>query len=327
MNKVLTIIIPVYNTEKYLSKCLESLVLTNQPERVEALIVIDGSPDNSIAIARQYEIKYPNVFRVIDKPNGGHGSCCNVGLQEAKGKYLRFLDSDDWFDPCFEQFVDYLSKSDSDVLASKQIDEYIEDNKSIEERFLIPYSYNVVYNIESIDIPSLLLFRFALARSTFKTELLKKFNIRFRERVAYDDVMLQCAGILGVRTIEFLDMPVYHYLLGRVGQTVNPQTLYKKYYDVGIHTVDLMNMYQQHENEMTSLEKKYFTTFIRQRFSIYCNLLIEAHTRREYKSRHKELYLLYKSCENFKKFDDFTYKFKRSIPQRILKIILKIKNN
>ena len=86
MKKILTIVVPVYNTEKYLSKCLDSLVIKDI-DSIEVLIIIDGSPDNSIEIAKQYHDKYPKTFTVIDKENGGHGSCCNIGLKVAKGKY------------------------------------------------------------------------------------------------------------------------------------------------------------------------------------------------------------------------------------------------
>ena len=80
MDKILTIVIPVFKTEQYLRKCLDSLIVENIADRIEVIIIIDGSPDNSISIAREYVELFPETFRLIDKENGGHGSCCNVGL-------------------------------------------------------------------------------------------------------------------------------------------------------------------------------------------------------------------------------------------------------
>lgn len=100
MNKLLSVVIPVYKVEKYIRQCLGSLILPDEAlmDKMEVLVVNDGTPDRSAIIAKEYEAKYPDVFHVIDKENGGHGSAFNVGLAQASGKYLRFLDSDDWFD-------------------------------------------------------------------------------------------------------------------------------------------------------------------------------------------------------------------------------------
>ena len=104
MEKLLTVVVPVYKVEKYINKCLDSLVVPDkQMERLEVLAVNDGTPDNSALMAKEYEKKYPQTFKVIDKENGGHGSAWNRGVAEATGKYIKFLDSDDWFDNTFHQ--------------------------------------------------------------------------------------------------------------------------------------------------------------------------------------------------------------------------------
>ena len=85
MSKVISIIIPTYNMEAYLDKCLTSLIIDGM-ERVEVVVVNDGSRDSSLAIAQSYAEKYPESFVVIDKPNGNYGSCINAGLYRATGK-------------------------------------------------------------------------------------------------------------------------------------------------------------------------------------------------------------------------------------------------
>ena len=96
--KILTVTIPSYNVEAYLEDCLESFVNSEVMDDIEVLIVNDGSSDNTAKIAQRYVDKYENTFRLINKENGGHGSTINTGVREAKGKYFKVVDGDDWVD-------------------------------------------------------------------------------------------------------------------------------------------------------------------------------------------------------------------------------------
>ena len=99
MEKLLTIVIPVYKVEAYINKCLDSLLIDPaMMEKMDVLIVNDGTPDNSAEMSREYVKRFSGVFRQIDKENGGHGSVWNLGVREAYGKYVKFLDSDDWLE-------------------------------------------------------------------------------------------------------------------------------------------------------------------------------------------------------------------------------------
>ena len=92
-DKLLSIVVPVYKVEQYINKCLDSLIINpDLMKKLEVIIVNDGTPDKSAEMSREYVKQYPDTFRQIDKENGGHGSAWNVGLMEAAGKYLRFLD-------------------------------------------------------------------------------------------------------------------------------------------------------------------------------------------------------------------------------------------
>ena len=96
MKKVLSVIIPVYNMEKYIRQCLESLMIKEVLDKIEILVVLDGSTDRSEEIAMEYAKAHPYSVRVISKPNGGHGSAINTGMDNAVGEYVKVLDSDDW---------------------------------------------------------------------------------------------------------------------------------------------------------------------------------------------------------------------------------------
>ena len=108
--KNLTIIVPDYNMEEYLAKCCESVVVAPElMERLEVLVVNDGSTDGTSEIAHVFERRYPGSFRVIDKQNGHYGSCVNRGLAEAKGEFVKLLDADDTYDKAeFERHLKFL---------------------------------------------------------------------------------------------------------------------------------------------------------------------------------------------------------------------------
>ena len=114
MKKLVSVIIPVYNVEAYIEKCVESL-LDQTYTNFEALIVDDGSPDSSILLAKQKVGNDPR-FRFFEKENGGQGTARNLALDNAKGDYVAFLDSDDYFDVNFLSImVDKITNDDADV--------------------------------------------------------------------------------------------------------------------------------------------------------------------------------------------------------------------
>ena len=126
MDKVLTVIVPVYNMEKYIRQCLESLVIGEVLDRIEVLVVLAGSKDGSAEIAYEFVEQYPDTFRIIYKANGGHGSAINTGLMMASGEYVKILDSDDWVErDVFCRLVDCLETEGTEPArqAGRKIDE------------------------------------------------------------------------------------------------------------------------------------------------------------------------------------------------------------
>ena len=129
--KVLTILVPVYNTEKYIRRCLASLLGPEVLESIEVLVINDGSKDHSSEIAREYVEKYPDTVVLVDKENGGHGSTINAGVERAKGKYFRVLDSDDWFNTVeFVEYVNRLQSEDADLVVTDYRKEHTYNSQS-----------------------------------------------------------------------------------------------------------------------------------------------------------------------------------------------------
>jgi glycosyltransferase involved in cell wall biosynthesis len=107
--KLLSFIIPSYNCEKYLDKCLTSMLHPELLERLEIIVVNDGSQDGTQAIAERYVNAYPATVRLINQENRGHGGALNAGCAAATGKYLKAIDADDWVETdSLPQFLSLL---------------------------------------------------------------------------------------------------------------------------------------------------------------------------------------------------------------------------
>lgn len=243
MDKIITIVVPVYKVEQYINKCLESLVVPHDlMEKLEVIVVNDGTPDNSAIMAKEFEIKYPQTFQVIDKENGGHGSAFNVGLKNATGKYVRFLDSDDWFDTQnFIKLINILETSDVDLILNPFNYYWVERN----EYELIPIKsveFGKIYNTNDYDFlhsgnrPNLTVFH----SSTYKTAPLKKNLPLFTEGVFYDDMALRVAPLSLSETFVAYDFPIYNYLFGRKDQTVTYENKIKHFPDLNKVCADII---------------------------------------------------------------------------------------
>ena len=226
MEKLLTIVIPAYNMEKYLHRCLDSIITEKVMDKVQVLVVNDGSKDRTSEIAHEYETKYPHYIHVIDKENGNYGSCMNAGLAAANGKYFRSLDADDWFDTNnYEKFVDELERTDADMLLGDRY-EFYEETKEIKH---IGFSSDVTRFHEDLpmtkenwDFKNFFLLSMVWGL-TYKTSILRESGLKWDEGVFYTDNEFDFWPLKLVKTIRLIPIPVYVYLLGREGQTVHPK--------------------------------------------------------------------------------------------------------
>lgn len=236
MEKLLSIIIPIYNVEKYIGQCLQSILIsdTDLRERIEVIAVNDGTPDRSADMAKEFALRYPSVFAVLDKENGGHGSAFNEGLKHATGKYLKFIDSDDWFDTAaLERLMKFLESSDVDMVLNP-FNYFLVESK---EYKLIPIknmTYGKTLSMDEYDFvhsgnrPNLTVFHSA----TYRTSLLKKYAPFFAEKVFYDDVALRFVPIVLCNNFIAFDYPIYNYRVGRTGQTITYENKKKHAADI-----------------------------------------------------------------------------------------------
>lgn len=241
--KLLTIVLPTYNTERYLKRCLDSLLLNSDYKLLEIIAVNDGSKDNSLKILQEYEEKYPETVIVLDKENGGHGSTINEGLRIASGKYFRVIDTDDWVDiQNFPLFLNCLKDKNSDLIITNFSREHVYSG----ETQSIKYSnieYNKVYNFDTFDFSLIGEEYFYMSTSTYKTELLREANLHLQEKTFYVDMEYNTQPIPYVKTFEFLDLDIYKYFIGRADQSMNLKSFASHYLD--------------HERVMKGLIEKY----------------------------------------------------------------------
>ena len=152
--------------ERYLNSCVDSLVNTNVLDLLEIIIVNNGSKDNTLKIAKDYEKRYPQSVVVIDKQNGHYGSCINASLKIATGKYFRVLDSDDWLDSnALNVALNSLSKINTDVYFSKCMVHDYSQNKQI-PRIYKDIEYNKVLDLNKFQIPECMLSMHSLTYRT-----------------------------------------------------------------------------------------------------------------------------------------------------------------
>lgn len=217
MNKILTVVIPAYNVEKYLDDTLFSFVEESILSDLEVLVVDDGSKDGTAEIGNRYAQKYPQTFRVISKENGGHGSTINVGIREAKGRYFKVVDGDDWVNTDgFVQLMQRLKSCNSDFVFtnySKYYDD-VQKEEKVAYGHLEPdkeYIFSEVCNQEVLQMHAL----------TIKTSILQENRITLDEKCFYVDAEYVVFPVPYVQTVTFFDCYVYMYRLALDTQSVS----------------------------------------------------------------------------------------------------------
>lgn len=208
MTKV-SIIIPVYNSEKYLQNCLESI--KNQTEKdFEVIIINDGSTDNSKLIIADY-LK-DKRFKLIDQKNQGIGYSRNKGIEESKGQYVVFIDSDDSIEKNFlEEMLKKIEKDNLDIVVCDYIEEN-EETKEYNETLIPPFENTTIKENKEL----LLSINKAPWNKIYKKELIK--DIRFPEDLKYEDTQFICEALKNAK-IGKINQCLNHYVIHSKSET------------------------------------------------------------------------------------------------------------
>ncbi|MBS4956499.1 MAG: glycosyltransferase family 2 protein [Clostridium sp.] len=252
--KLLSVVIPCYNSQEYMKYCIESLLPGG--EDVELLIVNDGSSDKTTEIANEYAKAYPSIIRAIHQINGGHGEAVNTGIKNATGLYLKVVDSDDWVDTrAYLKILNILKEFTNE---NKSIDMFISNFVYEKEgsKFKKVMKYDDVLPEGKIftwdDIGKFKKGQYILMHSViYRTQLLRNCNLVLPKHTFYVDNLFVYVPLKYVKDIYYLNVDFYRYFIGREDQSVNESVMIKridqqiKVNKLMIDTVDLQSI----ENE------------------------------------------------------------------------------
>ena len=236
-----SVIVPIYNVEKYLNKCIDSLV--NQTlQDIEIILVNDGATDNSGSIANEYAKKYPEKIKYYSKENGGLSDARNYGLKFATGDYIAFLDADDYIEKeAYEEMYEKAINENSDYVECDFIWEYLNKTK-IDKRIDYNSKKEMFLNIRVVAWNKLI-----------KRNIIKDNNLEFPKGLRYEDTEFTYKMIPYIKKFSYVDKPFVHYVQ-RSNSIANNQNERDREIFIILETVidfyKSKNLYEEYKNEI-----------------------------------------------------------------------------
>ena len=289
--KYISFAIPCYNSQDYMAHAIESILPGG--EDVEIIIVNDGSKDDTLKIAREYEGKYPDIVRVVDKENGGHGDAVTAGLTHASGSYFKVVDSDDWVDEeSLHKILALLRRfqdegEEIDMLVSNYVYEKVgvEHKKCIHYRNVLPQ--DEIFHWQ--DIGHFRIDQYILMHSViYRTDLLKLIQLRLPKHTFYVDNIYVYYPIPHVRKMYYLDVDFYRYYIGREDQSVNEKVMISRVDQQIYVTKTMIDMYDLNKISSKKL-KNYMINYLAIMMTVSSILLIRS-KKQENLAKKKELW-------------------------------------
>ena len=227
--KLLTVTVPCYNSEAYMDKCLESLLVGG--DNVEIIIVDDGSiKDRTPEIADEYAAKYPNIVKVIHQENKGHGGAVNTGIENATGLYFKVVDSDDWVDEAsYLRILSALEKivrgpENVDLFIANYVYEKVGKKKKRIMRFLKNFPQDQIFKwdeMKPLDAAHYMI----MHNIIYRTEIIRESGLKLPEHTFYVDNIYAFIPMGKVKTLYYTNENFYRYYIGRDDQSVNEQVM------------------------------------------------------------------------------------------------------
>lgn len=224
---ILTVAVPTYNMERYLSQNLQSL-LAVKTDLIQVLILDNSSTDTSAQIADEFACAHPRRFTAIHKENHGYGSSVNWAVKHAHGRYLRIVDADDWVEPAE---LDALLQELETCVADLVLCDYtmVDDRTNVSTRVCTQpqgIAPGVPFRLRDIQgsFPK-------MHATVFRTDLLRENGIALLEDTFYVDEQLMLLACMHADTFVYYNHNIYCYRLGHASQSVNVQNMGKRYAD------------------------------------------------------------------------------------------------
>lgn len=226
---LLSVVVPAFNARDYLSRALDGF--TASDSRVEVIVVDDGSSDDTAAIAEQYVNGYPSVFRLVRQPNGGHGGAIEKGVARATGRYIKVLDADDWLARgALAQVLDTLEDLESSGGVDALFTDYVHDRVGKSNRVarfenVFPAHRRFGWDATGrFDRRQYLMMHAVI----FRRELLLRSGLHLPRHTFYVDSLYVLTPLSRVRRMYYLPVTLYHYFIGREGQSVDAEVMVRR---------------------------------------------------------------------------------------------------
>ncbi|MBP5342815.1 glycosyltransferase family 2 protein [bacterium] len=273
--KLLTVLVPCYNSESLMRKCLDSVMIDDN--RLDVLIIDDGSKDNTPIIADEYQEKYPNIVRVIHQENGGHGEGLNQGIKHGLGKYFKALDSDDFFSSDLKLFLDTLERIDEEGGVDLFITDYRYVNNGVQGK-VISYKKQMpkdkVFGWDEVKKFKPQQF-ITIHSATFSMKVLRETNIELPKHISYEDNYYIHGNLQNVKRLYYMNIDLYQYTIGRAEQSTSKENIVKHYDQQVLVTTLMFKSYHLDDERFTKGQVKYMYHSLYMFFAITCVL---AHT-------------------------------------------------
>lgn len=229
--KLLSVAIPCYQSQDYMAHAIESLLPGG--ERVEILVVDDGSKDGTGKIADDYAAKYPTIVKAIHQENGGHGAAVMAGLRNASGLYFKVVDSDDWVDEeAYPKVLELLERfSGAEEPLDMLISNYIYDKIGVQHKHVVRYHYALPRGrvLSWEEVRRFHKGQYMLMHSMiYRTQLLLDSGMELPRHTFYVDELYAYIPLKEVRRFYYLDVDFYHYFIGREDQSVQEQVMIRR---------------------------------------------------------------------------------------------------
>lgn len=254
MNKILTVAIPAYNVEEFIEETVKSVADSKYADKIEILIINDGSKDGTAKIGKALEKQFPSV-KLINKKNGGHGSTINTGIKQASGKYFKLLDGDDWFDTGeLDKLMERLLKTDVDLVLTDLVERYLKTGVSRPVSYYAKVPENTKLDLSKQEFSP---WGATLPTTTIKTSLLRNLGLEIDEHCFYVDQEYNLACYISAKTAIYYPLMIYQYRLEREGQSMQKESLIRNVYSHEKVCMRLISEYRAHEAELPEVKKEY----------------------------------------------------------------------